>query len=197
MLLSQLQFAILQSNNLFVKLLIKGCALMHLEHCENPRRKQKQKILSIKNYIHLKIEKDKWTRAIIRATAASRPSKDIRTMEVEEEDPSSEDGRQEMEVTSRKVNVKSGGKVMAVVREQYLRTDLSCQSSLCFRNCDDPRLPRDVTHYLIPFVDVAAYYTDLLELEQLTGIVLLQTVVNVIKFAQGGVYKRLLKRIVR
>ena len=117
-------------------------------------------------------------------------------MELDQEDPS-EDECQEMEVTSKKVNVKSGGKVMAVVREQYLRTDLSCQSSLCFKNCHDQKLPKDVTHYLIPFVDVAAYYTDLLELEQLTGMVLLQTVVNVIKFAQGGIYNRLLKRIVR
>ena len=34
-------------------------------------------------------------------------------------------------------------------------------------------------------------------MEQLTGIIMLQTVVNVVKFAQGGVYRRLLNKIVR
>ena len=34
---------------------------------------------------------------------------------------------------TRKLNVKSGpGKVMGVVRESYLRSDLSCRSAICF-----------------------------------------------------------------
>ena len=93
--------------------------------------------------------------------------------------------------------------MVSVVREQYLRTDLCCQSQLCDKcressiSVTSSLLPEDVSHYLIPFVDVAGHYIDLLELEQLTGIIMLQTVVNVVKFAQGGVYRRLLNKIVR
>ena len=106
----------------------------------------------------------------------------------------------EMSSISKKVNVKSGGKLMAVVREQYIRNDLSCRS-LLYKNdlCDmqkDPKssmgcLPDNVTHYLIPFIDVAGHYMEILELPDITGIIFLQTVVNAIKLAKGGQYRRL------
>ena len=106
----------------------------------------------------------------------------------------------EMSSISKKVNVKSGGKLMAVVREQYIRNDLSCRSLLCKNDlCDmqkDPKssmgcLPDNVTHYLIPFIDVAGHYMEILELPDITGIIFLQTVVNAIKLAKGGQYRRL------
>ena len=132
---------------------------------------------------------------------------DEETMEVAE-DVGIEDSATP-DVTSRKVNVKSGGgKVMAVVREQYLRSDLSCQSSLCFEaSCQTKKrtpadddgerkmLPSNVTHYLVPFVDVAGHYMDILELEELSGIIFFQTVVNAVKFAQGGLYRRLVRMV--
>lgn len=106
----------------------------------------------------------------------------------------------EMSSISKKVNVKSGGKLMAVVREQYIRNDLSCRSLLCDKaacNVEDNKnpsnslLPKDVTHYIIPFVDVAGHYMEILELPEITGIIFLQTVVNAIKLAKGGQYRRL------
>ena len=40
-------------------------------------------------------------------------------------------------------------------------------------------------------MDVAGHYMDVLELQEITGIIFLQTVVNAIKFAKGGQYRRL------
>ena len=102
------------------------------------------------------------------------------------------------DVISRKVNVKSGGKVMAVVREQYLRSDLSCLSEICFEeSCKSSRsrnlLGSGMTHYLIPFIDVAGHYMDVLEIEDLRGIIFLHTVVNVVKFARGSLFDRICK----
>ena len=109
-------------------------------------------------------------------------------------------GKLEMSSVSKKVNVKSGGKLMAVVREQYIRKDLSCRSILCTKELCNVKeheqssnglLPQNVTHYLIPFVDVAGHYMEVLELPEITGIIFLQTVVNAIKLAKGGQYRRL------
>ena len=120
-------------------------------------------------------------------------------MEMEIDDSMIVNKFEEMSTISKKVNVKSGGKLMAVVREQYLRNDLSCLSALCqlpqctgnnkTSNCGV--LPANVTHYLIPFVDVAGHYMEVLELPEITGIIFLQTVVNAIKLAKGGQYRRL------
>ena len=106
----------------------------------------------------------------------------------------------ELSTISKKVNVKSGGKLMAVVREQYIRNDLSCRSAVCKapicniadeHNSNITLLPDNVTHYIIPFVDVAGHYMEVLELPDITGIIFLQTVVNAIKLAKGGQYRRL------
>ena len=105
---------------------------------------------------------------------------------------------EKMSSISKKVNVKSGGKLMAVVREQYIRKDLPCRSALCqLPECKEDKnfncgiLPPNVTHYLIPFIDVAGHYMEVLELPDITGIIFLQTVVNAIKLAKGGQYRRL------
>ena len=123
-------------------------------------------------------------------------SENLCPMEVETEEVE----QLEMSAISKKVNVKSGGKLMAVVREQYIRNDLSCRSALCKtpncniedqQNSNNILLPENVTHYLIPFVDVAGHYMEILELSDITGIIFLQTVVNAIKLAKGGQYRRL------
>ena len=42
-------------------------------------------------------------------------------------------------------------------------------------------LPTDTTHYLIPFSDVATKFMDVIEFEQLSGVIFPQTVVNEIQ----------------
>ena len=37
-----------------------------------------------------------------------------------------------LESISKKINIKTRGKVFGVVRENYLRSDLACRSQLCF-----------------------------------------------------------------
>ena len=40
-----------------------------------------------------------------------------------------------LESVSKKIQLKSRGKVFGVVRESYLRSDIPCRSALCFENC--------------------------------------------------------------
>ncbi len=42
-------------------------------------------------------------------------------------------------------------------------------------------LSKEATHYLVPMVDVAKHYFDILEFKELSGIVFLQTVVNAVQ----------------
>ena len=42
-------------------------------------------------------------------------------------------------------------------------------------------LPADVTHYLIPHTDVVTSYMEILELDQINGVIFPQTVVNSIQ----------------
>ena len=71
---------------------------------------------------------------------------------------------------TRRVVVKSRGKVLGLAREHYLRRDLPCRSKLCFEGCQDkvkPVLPSDgATHYLMPMEDVAAGFVDILDLPE-------------------------------
>lgn len=84
-----------------------------------------------------------------------------------------------MQRTSRRVQLRSGGRVWQLVREQYLRRDIACQSPLCFEGCAsaeaEPALPRHAACYLVPADDVLRLYMDVLELPELTGIVFTQT----------------------
>ena len=122
------------------------------------------------------------------------------TSSMEIEDSNKMPDQVEMSTVSKKVNVKSGGKLLAVVREQYIRNDLSCRSMLCSKqlcnikeleNSNNGLLPSNVTHYIIPFVDVAGHYMEVLESPEITGIIFLQTVVNAIKLGKEGQYRRL------
>ena len=82
-----------------------------------------------------------------------------------------------LEAVSKKIQLKSRGKVFGVVRENYLRSDIPCRSALCFENCshmteenaDSEKkqsiLPAEVTHYLIPATDTVNKFMEILELE--------------------------------
>ncbi|CAB4069016.1 DIS3L [Lepeophtheirus salmonis] len=60
-----------------------------------------------------------------------------------------------------------GGHVLRVVRQHYLRKDIPCGSELCFEGCQEAlsrrsRLPKDATHYLVPFSDILANFMPIL-----------------------------------
>ena len=76
----------------------------------------------------------------------------------------------QLESITKKIQLKSRGKVFGVVRENYLRTDIPCRSQVCFDSCshktEKPNqkqsvLPEDITHYIIPFHDVATKWKSL------------------------------------
>ncbi len=102
---------------------------------------------------------------------------------------------------SKKVNVKTGnGKVMGVVREHYLRSDVPCRSGLCFEGCDAGEgggglLPKDVTHYLLPMEDVVRNFFEVLETEQLRGVIYLQSVVGPVQMASQRHYRRVCAQV--
>ena len=102
---------------------------------------------------------------------------------------------------SKRVNVKTGkGKVMGVVREQYLRDDVPCQSALCFEGCCNGEglaaLPADVTHYLLPLEDVVRGYLEVLEAEpQLRGVIYLQSVVGPVQLASQRHYRKICAQV--
>ena len=105
-----------------------------------------------------------------------------------------------LESVSKKIQLKSRGKVFGVVRENYLRSDIPCRSALCFENCShltegnvekkQSILPAEVTHYLIPATDTVNKFMEILELEEMTGMILIQTVVNNIQQTSLRHYRR-------
>jgi len=121
-------------------------------------------------------------------------------MEVDQED--SRKTRQQpviLESVTKKIQLKARGRVFGVVRENYLRTDIPCRSQICFENCSHKTedvqkqsvLPRAVTHYLIPFTDVATKYMEILEFADISGVIFPQTVVNTIQQTSMRQYKRI------
>ena len=58
-------------------------------------------------------------------------------------------------------------------------------------------LPKDVTHYLLPLEDVARDFLDVLQFKELqnTGMILIQSVVNVVQSGSNVKYKRLCSMI--
>ncbi|KAF9973845.1 DIS3 mitotic control [Actinomortierella ambigua] len=76
--------------------------------------------------------------------------------------------------------------VVKRVREVYLRDDIPCLSSLCplTPSCkdrvkiDSSLLSSDATHYLMPDCSVVLRYSELLEQEELTDIILAETVLQ-------------------
>ena len=112
-----------------------------------------------------------------------------------------------LESVSKKIQLKSRGRVFGVVRENYLRQDIPCRSQLCYEDCshktdddnDDTKvqntLPGDVTHYIIPFTDVVNKYMEILELEEITSVIFTQTVVNHVQQNSLRHYRRVLSFI--
>uniref|UniRef100_T1IWQ4 DIS3-like exonuclease 1 n=1 Tax=Strigamia maritima TaxID=126957 RepID=T1IWQ4_STRMM len=83
----------------------------------------------------------------------------------------------------RQVIITSGRlKSKVILREQYLRKDIPCQCILCPEQCKNDEktaiLSADNTHYLIPCFDVVGKYLEILEYNDLVGILFLQTVVT-------------------
>ena len=114
------------------------------------------------------------------------------------------EGENQLESITKKIQLKSRGKlkVFGVVRENYLRTDIPCRSQVCFDSCshkaEDSKfkqtqslLPEDVTHYIIPFLDVASKYMDIFELDELSAVIFPQTVVNSIQQNSLKHYRRI------
>ena len=85
------------------------------------------------------------------------------------------------------------GDVKSSLREHYLRKDIYCQSAKC-RVCPHNQAGMgtgtelsgddDVTHYLIPDADYAEFFTDLLECDSISNVILLQTVVDSVSSAK-------------
>merc|ERR1719412_3487995 len=97
-------------------------------------------------------------------------TEDSASMEVDSSDTDTDSSAAPviLESVNKKVQVRSKGRVMGIVRENYLRTDIPCRSEVCFEGCSnslDPKgkqstLPEDVTHYLLPFTDIAKKYME-------------------------------------
>ncbi|KAG2213959.1 hypothetical protein INT47_001229 [Mucor saturninus] len=67
--------------------------------------------------------------------------------------------------------------IIKLVREQYLRTDIPCLSEAC-SSCrhEGPLLSAAAQHYIIPDTSVIMRYMEILEAEEITGLILSQTV---------------------
>ncbi|GBM24444.1 DIS3-like exonuclease 1 [Araneus ventricosus] len=95
--------------------------------------------------------------------------------------------------------VKLKGKTGAIVREHYLRDDIPCYSPLC-RNCSSKnigskniQLAEDATHYAIPCYDIVQNYLELLEFQELKGLIILQSIASkVIQSSGHRTFNRLL-----
>ena len=128
-----------------------------------------------------------------------------KSADIEEEDLTKRTSKPIMlESVSKKIQLKSRGKVFGVVRENYLRSDIPCRSQLCFEDCahkkeseDSGRkskqsvLPDNVTHYLVPDTEVVSKYMEILEMEDITGVIFAQTVVNNIQQNSLKQYRRI------
>ncbi|CAG5119546.1 unnamed protein product, partial [Candidula unifasciata] len=94
------------------------------------------------------------------------------------------------------------GGVMKIVREIYLRDDISCGSEGCSR-CDElmekmPLEENPVTsskliqgpHYIVPDTNVVLHQIDVLEDSSIQNVIILQTVLEEIRHRSAPVYKR-------
>ncbi|XP_071489125.1 DIS3-like exonuclease 1 [Diadema antillarum] len=86
------------------------------------------------------------------------------------------------------------GRPMRVVREHYLRKDVPCNSEFCQHCPPSPKskLGRCYNHYLVPDGRTSRDFLDILELPELGGIVILDTVLHFVKH-NGS--RRLLNRL--
>ncbi|XP_023335126.1 DIS3-like exonuclease 1 [Eurytemora carolleeae] len=101
-----------------------------------------------------------------------------------------------LESVTKKIQIKTRRKIVGVVRESYLRNDISCSCELCFEGCSSINpgkvslLPSDLEHYIIPGVDIVAKFMDILELQNFSGLIFPQTVVNIIQLRSLKHYRR-------
>lgn len=84
-----------------------------------------------------------------------------------------------LQVTHESRLKKRGHSVVSVAVEAYLRSDLSCGSPEC-RACPakTPGLPQHAGHYVIPDAEALEDCLDVFELPDLSGFILLTTVLN-------------------
>ncbi|XP_005105731.1 exosome complex exonuclease RRP44 [Aplysia californica] len=96
---------------------------------------------------------------------------------------------------------KSGG-VMKIVREHYLRDDISCGSPACDKDCEAlDRYPLEekpisdsklvpVPHYIVPDTNVVLHQIDILEDPSVKNVIILQIVLDEIRHRSAPIYKR-------
>lgn len=95
------------------------------------------------------------------------------------------------------------GSVIKIVREHYLRDDISCGSETC-NDCDhgpkgpslveDPENKSEIfkkPHYLIPDSNVVFHQIDVLEDSSIQNVIILQTVLEEVRHRSAPAYKRL------
>lgn len=93
------------------------------------------------------------------------------------------------------------GNVLKIVREHYLREDLSCGSDLC-NECDSKeavleKCPQHKStvysnpHYLLLDTNIILEQIDVLEEPSLTNVIIVQTVLQEVKHRSSVIYKRL------
>ncbi|XP_035667414.1 DIS3-like exonuclease 1 [Branchiostoma floridae] len=91
--------------------------------------------------------------------------------------------------TEKHLRLKTGtGRTVRVVREHYLRDDVSCNSRLCMAECRNEGpglLPKGVTHYVVPDCQVTRDYLEILEFPEIRGVLFTGTVVHSMQH-QGG-----------
>jgi len=94
------------------------------------------------------------------------------------------------------------GNIIKVVREHYLRDDLSCGSLLCdkcphlspaklseLQKAESSLFPK--AHYLVIDTNVALHQIDFLEDHNITDVIVLQTVLQEVKHLNDSLYKRI------
>ncbi|GFR81945.1 exosome complex exonuclease RRP44 [Elysia marginata] len=95
---------------------------------------------------------------------------------------------------------KTGG-VMKIVREHYLRDDISCGSQAFNKSESDGKEPLEALpisdsklvpqpHYLIPDTNVVLHQIDILEDPSVKNVVILQTVLDEVRHRSAPIYKR-------
>ncbi|XP_008308916.1 DIS3-like exonuclease 1 [Cynoglossus semilaevis] len=79
------------------------------------------------------------------------------------------------------------GRRLRVVREHYLREEVPCYSSVCQAGCPNGGkvLPGDLTHYVVPDVGVGVDYLEILEFQEMQGIIFTQTVCQAVQHSKG------------
>ncbi|EDO40307.1 predicted protein [Nematostella vectensis] len=94
-------------------------------------------------------------------------------------------------------------RLVNVVREHYLRTDISCHSSLC-QECKNNNTPTglvslssDLTHYVVPDCEVSKLYLEIFEFPEIQGVIFFQTVKNHLQHSGSRKLLSRLKNLVK